>query len=229
MTLRILYRDGDLAIVNKPSGMLVHRGWDNDAVVAKTELRDAIGRHVFPVHRLDRATSGALAFALSSEMAAALQPQFEQGGVRKRYLALVRGIPPERGVIDSPVPRSEDGPRVSAVTEFRRLFTFERYSLVEACPKTGRLHQIRRHLKHLGHPVVGDVNYGRGEINRLFRERYGLHRLALHALELELAHPRTGAPVAVRAPVPDDLAGPLRAMGVPQALFSADEPRPATP
>jgi len=173
------------------------------------------------VHRLDRGTSGVLVFALSPQMAAALQRQLEEGGVRKRYLALVRGVTPDEGVIDSPVPKAEDGPRVPARTAFRRLFVFDRFSLVQAEPHTGRLHQIRRHLKHLGHPVVGDVNYGRGEINRLFRERYGLFRIALHARSLELAHPRTGAPLCFRAPVPEDLAGPLRKMGIPEEIWSA--------
>jgi tRNA pseudouridine65 synthase len=108
---------------------------------------------------------------------------------------------------------------VQAVTRFRRLFVFERFSLVQAEPQTGRLHQIRRHLKHLGHPVVGDVNYGRGEINRDFRERFGLHRIALHANEMDLAHPRTGAPLCFRAQVPEDLAEPLRKMGIPEEIW----------
>lgn len=219
MKLSLLYLDADLAVVDKPSGMLVHRGMDRDPVVAMTALRDLLGRHVFPVHRLDRPTSGALAFALSPEVAAALGRRFEAGEVRKRYLALVRGIPPDEGVVDHPVPKDEGGERVPAVTRYRRLHTFERFSLVEAEPLTGRFHQIRRHLKHLGHPLVGDVNYGRGEINRAFRERFALNRLALHARSLELPHPRTGAPIAVIAPLPEDLAGPFARMGIPEALW----------
>jgi tRNA pseudouridine65 synthase len=135
--------------------------------------------------------------------------------VEKRYIALVRGIPPEAGVIDHPVPRAPDGPRVPAVTEFRRLATFERYALVEALPRTGRLHQIRRHFKHISHPLIGDVRYGKGEHNRLFRDRFGLHRLALHALELAFDHPPAGRPLRIFAPVPEDLAGVLGAMGLP--------------
>ena len=173
-----------------------------------------MGRHVYPVHRLDRATSGALLLALDPGTARRLQEQWEGGRVEKRYLALVRGIPPESGVIDSPVPRAAGGPRVPAVTEFRRLATFERYALVEARPLTGRLHQIRRHLKHISHPLIGDVRYGKGEHNRLFRERFGLHRLALHALSLAFDHPETGERLRIVAPVPEDLAGPLAAMGM---------------
>jgi tRNA pseudouridine65 synthase len=215
-TLTVLYGDDRLSIVDKPSGLLVHRGWGTDAVVAMTLLRDQLGRVVYPVHRLDRGTSGALAFALDAEAARLLHALFEGGLARKRYLALVRGVPPESGVVDHPIPNKPGGPRVEARTAFRRLATVERFSLVEAQPLTGRLHQIRRHLKHLGHPLVGDVNYGRGEINRLFRERYGLHRLALHARELSFAHPFTGAPLDVRAPLPEDLRGPLARLGFPE-------------
>jgi tRNA pseudouridine65 synthase len=210
----LLYRDDRLVAVAKPSGMAVHRGWSRDRIVALTAVRDRLGRTVYPIHRLDRATSGALLFALDPATARAVQEQFAAGTVRKRYLALVRGIPPEHGVIDHPVPRSPHGPRVPAVTAYRRLATFERYALLEAVPRTGRLHQIRRHLKHLSHPLIGDVRYGKGEHNRLFRERFHLHRLALHALELALDHPTDGRRLCLFAPVPEDLAGPLRAMGM---------------
>lgn len=221
-------------MVNKSSGLAVHRGACEDRVVAMTLARDQMGRHVHPVHRLDRATSGALLLAFTPEATRRLQEQFEAGEVVKRYIALVRGIPPEHTVIDHPVPRSEDGPRVPAVTEIRRLATFERYALVEAVPRTGRLHQIRRHLKHLSHPLIGDVRYGKGEHNRLFRERFGLHRLALHALELGFEHPTpqgmAGGWLRVVAPIPEDLAGPLRAMGLPAAAGDLSRPpAPAAP
>jgi tRNA pseudouridine65 synthase len=212
--LPLLYNDDRLIAIAKPSGLAVHRGASRDRVVALTLVRDQVGRHVYPVHRLDRATSGVLLFALDPEAARALQEQLEAGTVHKRYVALVRGIAPEEGVIDHPIPRDEDGPRVPAVTAFRRLGTFERYSLVEAVPRTGRRHQIRRHLKHISHPLIGDVLYGKGEHNRLFRDRFGLHRLALHALEITFAHPDDGRPLCIAAPVPEDLAGPLRAMGL---------------
>ena len=212
--LPLLYNDDRLIAMAKPSGLAVHRGASRDRVVALTLARDRMGCHVYPVHRLDRATSGVLLFALDPEAARALQEQLEAGTVHKRYLALVRGITPEEGVIDHPIPRDEDGPRVPAVTAFRRLGTFERYSLVEALPRTGRRHQIRRHLKHISHPLIGDVLYGKGEHNRLFRDRFGLHRLALHALEITFAHPDDGRPLCIAAPVPEDLAGPLRAMGL---------------
>jgi len=212
--LPILYRDGLLLAVNKPSGIAVHRGLSRERIAVLQLARTAVGKRVYPVHRLDRATSGALLLALDSGTARRLQQKLEAGEVGKRYLALVRGIPPEEGVIDHPVPRSPRGPRVPAVTEFRRLATFERYALVEARPLTGRFHQIRRHFKHLSHPLIGDVRYGKGEHNRIFRERFGLHRLALHAVELAFDHPETGERLRIVAPVPDDLAEPLRAMGM---------------
>src|SRR5829696_5393904 len=214
--LPLLFRDDLLVVVGKPAGMAVHRGLSRDRIVVLQSLRDVLDRRLYPVHRLDRATSGALLLALDAGTARRLQEQFEAGRVEKRYLALVRGIPPEEGVIDHPVPRGPGGERVPAVTAFRRLATFERYALVEARPQTGRFHQIRRHFKHLSHPLIGDVRYGKGEHNRLFRERFGLHRLALHALELRLANLR------FLAPVPEDLAGPLRAMEIDSALWRND-------
>lgn len=214
MILTVLCQDDFLVAVNKPSGIAVHRGLSRERHVVLTVLRDQLGRYLYPVHRLDRATSGALVLALDPATARGVQERFVAGEVRKRYLALVRGIPPEDGVIDSPVPRAPGGPRVPAVTEFRRLGTFERYALLEVVPRTGRLHQIRRHLKHISHPLIGDVRYGKGEHNRLFRDRFGLHRLALHALELGFPHPADGRWLSLAAPVPEDLAGPLRAMNL---------------
>ena len=219
VNIDVLHRDEDIVVVNKPSGLLVHRGWDNDKVVAMTLVRDLVGCHVFPVHRLDRPTSGALIFALHKDAARVLSQGFEAGEVRKGYLALVRGITPDDGVIDNPVPKKPKGPRVDAVTRYRRIFTFERYSLVEAWPQTGRLHQIRRHLKHITHPLIGDVNYGKGDQNRIFRERFGLNRLALHAATISFTHPSSKASMQLQAPMPEDLAGPLADMGVPSALL----------
>ena len=212
--LLLLHRDDDLLAVDKPSGLAVHRGWAQDGVVAMSLARDLAGRRVYPVHRLDRGTSGVLVLALGPEAARRMAQAFESGRVRKRYLALVRGIPPAGGVIDHPIPRSPGGPRVPAVTRFRTLATFERYAWLEVVPESGRLHQIRRHLKHISHPLIGDVRYGKGEHNRLFRCRFGLHRLALHAAELRLPHPATGLELVLQAPLPGDLAGPLAAMGL---------------
>jgi tRNA pseudouridine65 synthase len=218
-----IFRDDRIAAFAKPSGLLVHRGWADDPVSAVDLASEALGRRVHPVHRLDRGTSGVLLFALDAESAAALSGLFERGRVRKVYFALTRGVTPEAGVVDHPVPKGETGPRVRAVTAYRRRHVFERFSIVEARPETGRLHQIRRHLKHLGHPIVGDVNYGKGDINRLFRERFDLRRLALHAAELRLEHPFTGERLVLSAAIPPDLEEPFAKMGIPAEAFSVED------
>ena len=207
--------------MNKPSGLAVHPGW-----VPKTEptamiwARREAGRHVYPVHRLDRATSGVLVFALSSDDARRLGEAFMGGEARKRYIALVRGTPPDEVEIDHPVPKTEGGERVDAFTWCRRLArsAHDRCSLVEARPRTGRLHQIRRHLKHLSHPLIGDVRHGKGDINRHYRATWDLHRLALHALELDIPHPSGEGMLRLRAPIPEDLATPLQRLEVFDAI-----------
>jgi len=221
-TIELLYEDAHVVVANKPSGLLVHRGWDKDDDVAMFRVRDAIGQHVHPLHRLDRGTSGALLFARDPVSAAALAKDFEEGRVEKRYLALVRGKPPADGTIDYAIQKREDGPRVHALTRFRTLAhsTVDRCSLVLAMPETGRLHQVRRHLRHINHPLVGDVAHGDGKVNRHFRAQYNLHRLGLHASFLAFVHPTTGVRICVRAGVPEDLAAPLALL---QLTPSAEE------
>ena len=204
----------------------MHRGWDDDPVTATDLAREALGGDAAPVHRLDRGTSGVLLFARDGAIAAALSRAFEAGAVEKTYLALVRGDPPDEGVVDHPIPRREDGPRVPAVTSFRTRFRgtasaprdlapeIRRASLVEARPRTGRLHQVRRHMKHLSHPLIGDANYGKGALNRAFAALLGLRRLALHALSLRFTHPITGETLTFVAPLPQDLAEPFARLGM---------------
>ena len=188
--------------------------------MALFRVRDAVGAWVHPTHRLDRGTSGALLFARNRAAAAALAREFEAHRVDKHYLALVRGFPPESGLIDYAIQKSEDGPRVPARTRFTRVAasSVDRCSLVWAIPETGRLHQIRRHLRHIDHPLVGDVRHGSGPINRHYRASYDLHRLALHAFRLGFRHPRTGDRIVVDAPMPDDLGAALETLGLPRAL-----------
>lgn len=216
LPIELLFVDAHVVVANKPSGLLVHRGWDRDDDVAMFRVRDAIDALVYPVHRLDRGTSGALVFARSSKDAAALAGSFEARTVEKTYLALVRGrMAADEGTIDYAIPKSEDGERVPAVTRFQVLARseVERCSLVQAMPETGRLHQIRRHLRHLTHPLIGDVAYGSGVINRHYRETYGLHRLALHASSIRFPHPVTGEPITVDAPLPEDFRLVLERLG----------------
>ncbi|MCW5806171.1 MAG: pseudouridylate synthase [Deltaproteobacteria bacterium] len=199
----ILHRDARCVVVDKPAGVATHRGWDGDDDALLQRVRDAVGMYVYPVHRLDRGASGATLFALDKEAARAFSDAWSEA--RKIYLAITRGHPPDELVIDHAIPSGPGEDRVPAVTEVRRLETFGRYALVEARPRTGRLHQIRRHLKHIACPLVGDVRYGKGEHNRIFRTQHDLHRLALHAASLAVPHP-DGGTLSVESPLPDDLA-----------------------
>jgi len=210
--LPILYQSAAFVAVDKPSGLSVHRGQSRDAEHALQRVRDQVGAYVYPVHRLDRATSGVLLFALSPEAARAVGAAFAEGRVEKRYLALVRGAPPEHVRVDHALSQDDGKPPQPAVTHVRTLARLGRYALVEATPETGRTHQIRRHLKHLSCPIIGDVRYGKGEHNRLFRSRHGLHRLALHATSLTLDDPATSRSVTIHAPTPEILTATIAAL-----------------
>ncbi len=223
MDLEILYRDERLVAVNKPAGLLVHRsGIDrHERRFALQQLRDQIGRRVYPLHRLDKPTSGVLLFALSPAAAERMGERFAAGAVEKIYLAVVRGYTEAEGIIDHPLrerldpatdrrARRDKDPQ-PAVTAYRRLATVElplplapfstsRYSLVEARPRTGRKHQLRRHFKHIAHPLIGDSTYGKGPINRLFAERFDCPRLLLHARRLAFVDPWSGAETVIEAP-----------------------------
>jgi tRNA pseudouridine65 synthase len=202
----ILHRDARCVVVDKPSGVATHRGWADDDDALLQQVRDAVETYVYPIHRLDRGASGCVLFALDKQAARAFSEAWEHAD--KRYLAITRGHPPEQLVIDHPIPRAPGEDRVPAVTEVRRLETFGRYALVEARPRTGRLHQIRRHLKHIACPLIGDVRYGKGEHNRIFRTEHALHRLALHCIALSVPHPEGGT-LAVECALPADLTGAL--------------------
>jgi tRNA pseudouridine65 synthase len=220
--LPVLYQDEALVAIHKPSGLLVHRtGLDaGERWFAVQLLRDQLGgRHVYPVHRLDKGTSGVLVFALSSSDAAAVAAQFAAHTIGKRYLAVVRGWPPEAGTIDHPLTHETKDPQ-PALTRYRTLeritlplqadrYPESRYALVEACPETGRTHQIRRHLKHLGHPIAGDTTHGVGAHNRLWRSAFGCHRMLLACTGLGLLHPRSGAPLVLEAAPAESFARPL--------------------
>lgn len=210
--LKILYQDDHYIAVYKPAGLLVHRtGLARESDAALQRLRDQLGRVVYPVHRLDRATSGVLLFALAREAMTRLMAQFEAGEVSKSYIAVVRGFTPGQGCIERPLKTAKASERTQpARTDYRRLGTAElpipvarypaaRYSLVEVFPRTGRYHQIRRHFNGISHPVVGDTTHGDSEHNRLFRRHFECHRLLLLARTLEFEHPYTGKPVAITA------------------------------
>ena len=203
--LDIVYRDQQLVAINKPSGLVVHRGWAKDSMPAMQMLRDQLGRFVYPIHRLDRGSSGLLLFALSAEVARDTQALWAQNRVQKIYLALCRGHKLQQQRIDYPLAKDADSPKRAAQTDIELLGQFERYGLYLARPQQGRLHQIRRHLKHLSHPLIGDTRYGHGEHNRIFRQRFDFHRLALHCAQMTLPHPRSDEPLVLQAPLGEDL------------------------
>ena len=236
MEISILFRDDELVVVNKPSGLMVHRSLLAKDVneFALQIVRDQIGEKVYPVHRLDRATSGALIFALSSKSARSLSQQFAAGEVEKRYLAVVRGVPPNEFTVDHSLKEEldekidrgakADKPAQSARTCFSTLATTEfavsvdkyptsRYSLVLAEPKTGRKHQIRRHLHHCGHPIIGDVAHGSGKHNRFFRQKFGIHRLLLACMEISFSHPVDGRIIRIQAPLAEEYLKLLNELG----------------
>jgi tRNA pseudouridine65 synthase len=213
--IRIVHRDDRCVAVDKPSGVATHRGWADDEDALLQRVRDAVGLWVYPVHRLDRGASGLVLFALDREAARAFSEAWPAAD--KRYVAVTRGHPPEHVVIDHAIPKAPGEERVPAVTEVWRTETFGRYAVIEARPQTGRLHQIRRHLKHISCPLIGDVRYGKGEHNRLWREKFALHRLALHCASLSVPHP-DGTTLALTCPIADDLAA---AIGVARAAFAS--------
>lgn len=217
----ILYQQDGLIVVNKPSKVVVHTTRGAEGRPLLQIVRDRLGSKVWPVHRLDAATSGALVFAQSSELAGQISARFQTREVKKHYVALVRGVVLSPGVIDNPVPREAGGNRVDAVTAYAPLWNDHRYSWLLLRPLTGRRHQIRRHLKHKSWPIIGDVRYGKGDHNRWFRQEYQLCRLALHAFGLEFSV-QGGQRVSVRAPLPVDLKAPLLALGISEDVLNVE-------
>lgn len=220
--LEILYKDEHLVAINKPSGLLVHKSMidRHEIYFAMKMLRDQIGQWVYPIHRLDKPTSGVLLFALNSDTARLMSEQFSSHAIQKTYLAVVRGYTDEKGTIDYALSEKldkiadkkakENKEPQEAVTKYERLDIIElpyavgkydktRYSLVKLLPRTGRKHQLRRHMKHISHHILGDTKYGRGEHNKFIREQYDCHRLLLHANTLEIIHPYSGKKLKITA------------------------------
>ncbi|MBW3526456.1 tRNA pseudouridine(65) synthase TruC [Shewanella sp. NKUCC05_KAH] len=212
--IEILYEDEHLVAIHKPAGLLVHRSYlaRRERFFAMQLTRDLVGCHVFPVHRLDRPTSGVLLFAKSSEVANALCEQFASHTIEKQYLALVRGNMHESGILDYALKveldelgdKNADPNKAAqeAVTAYEPLLNTEipypsgryptsRFALVRLSPKTGRKHQLRRHMAHLRHPIVGDTTHGDGKQNAFFREHFSINRLWLIAKKLTFTHPIT--------------------------------------
>lgn len=203
--LELLYEDQHLVAVDKPAWWVVHpsRG-TGDAPAVVHVLKKQLAQPVFPVHRIDRQASGVLVLARSSEVASVLGAHIREGRWRKSYLCLCRGVISEGLRVDHPVPEGKIRRPAQTLVDPVAVYV-NRYTLVRAEPLTGRRHQIRYHLKHLSHPLVGDVNYGQGKINRLFRSSFGLHRMFLHADSLQLLHPEQDRELQVSCPLAPEL------------------------
>jgi len=237
--IEIIYRDDDVVAVNKPSGIKVHRGaYDPRRERFVLQLvRDQVGQHLFPVHRLDRPTSGVLVFALNPGATRSLAKSFARRQVQKTYLAVVRGFIAESGAVDTPLCRSDtdegrDKDPQQAITRYLRLDTAElpvavgryataRYSLVKVMPATGRMHQIRRHMSHLRHPVINDRQYGDNKHNRFFSEELNCRRLLLASTELRFPHPRSREETCLTARLDADFSRILRWMDWEKAIPEA--------
>jgi tRNA pseudouridine65 synthase len=214
--LDIVYQDDHLIAINKPHGLLVHRSSiANDAKEFALQLvRDQIARWVSPVHRLDRKTGGLLLFAFEKDVEIAMHKQFQEGLVSKKYIAVVRGYAADQLDIDYPLMK-ENGTMQDAFTSFVTLNRAEldiplgnhptsRYSLVEASPTTGRMHQLRKHFAHIFHPIIGDRKHGCNKQNRFFKQEWEMTTMLLHASELKFNHPVTGAEVLLKAPLQEE-------------------------
>jgi len=234
--LEILYQDEYLVAINKPSGLLVHKSPidRHETEFALQMVRDQIGQYVYPIHRLDKPTSGVLLFALSAEILKTMSLLFRSHEVSKEYIAIVRGYTQAEDLIDYPLKQMLDTKEQKklgitkeaqeAQTHYECLATVElpyavsrypvaRYSLVKLLPKTGRKHQLRRHMKHIFHPIVGDTKHGRGEHNQLFREKFDVHRLLLHSHRVSFVHPITKQSVEIEASVDDTFDGLFKIFG----------------
>lgn len=224
--LDILYQDEYLCAINKPHGLLVHRSFiaSDASEFAIQLLRNQLGMRVYPGHRIDRKTGGVLLFGLVKEMDSALQKMFMDQQVDKTYLALVRGYTDDAGTIDYAL-RKENGTLQDAITHYKTLSRTEinipseqhptsRYSVVQVNPETGRMHQIRKHFKHIFHPIIGDRPHGCNKQNRLFVEKFDMHTMLLHAQKLRFNHPVTNAPVEIEAPIQKEFVRMLEVLGL---------------
>ena len=230
--LEILYQDEYLVAINKPHGLLVHRSpIAKDATeFALQKLRDQLDQLVFPVHRLDRKTSGVLLFALDPETLKLLSQKFEAGEIRKSYLAILRGYTEDSGTIDYPL-TNDAGKLQEAVTHYKTLdkseinFPFgkhetSRYSLVEAKPETGRYHQLRKHFAHILHPIIADRAHGCNKQNRFFKATWDMCTMLLHAENLTFQHPINPSKVSINAGVSNEFLRMANLMGFDHSSFS---------
>ena len=223
--LDILFGDEHLIAINKPHGLLVHRSpiAADAEVFALQLLRDQVGQKVYPVHRIDRKTAGVLLFAFSKQVEIEMQKQFADNKVIKKYMAILRGHTPDSGDIDYPL-RKENGTLQDAFTSYKTLKRAEldvafgkhptsRYSLIEATPATGRMHQLRKHFAHIFHPIIGDRTHGCNKQNKLFKEKWEMNTMLLHAASLNFRHPISDEIILIEAPLQPEFIRVLGIMG----------------
>lgn len=209
----ILFEDESFIAINKPYGILVHRTKiSEDTRFVLQILRDQIGQHVYPVHRLDRATSGVLIFGKNKVAAGQLSEQFRERSIEKKYLAIVRGYVEPQATIDYPITGESGKHPQEAITHYTRLAQTEmdiavrryptsRYSYVSIQLETGRWRQIRRHFSHLRHPIIGDKKHGDINHNKFFASEWGIDRMLLHASQLHFSHPNHNISIKIEAPL----------------------------
>lgn len=222
--LDIIYQDDCLVAINKPHGLLVHQSpIARDAEeFALQLLRDQLGQTVYPAHRLDRKTSGVLVFSLDKPTDRLMQQKFQNKEINKKYLALLRGFSPDEMTIDYALKR-DDGVVQDAITHFKTQKRFEleipfgkhsssRYSLVEANPETGRMHQLRKHFAHIFHPIIGDRPHGCNKQNKFWLENFQMNKMLLHASELFFSHPHTNKNIEIKAEISEEFERVLQIM-----------------
>ncbi|MEE9437851.1 MAG: pseudouridine synthase [Saprospiraceae bacterium] len=224
--LQILYQDDYLVAINKPAGHLVHPSpiARNATRFVLQELRDQIGHYVYPIHRLDRKTSGVLILALDKETNQKMGSLFANHDIVKEYRAIVRGWIVQDGTIDYEL-TNDRGKRQNATTNYNILqrveiplahghFDTSRYSYIQLFPKTGRQHQLRKHMGHLRHPILGDRPHGCNKQNRLWKNNYDFVEMMLHAIKLSFVHPITNVKIEIEAPFSDEFVRICNIMGV---------------
>ena len=217
--LQIIFEDEEYIAINKPAGVLVHKTpleKDPEALFAVQLLEEQVGYKVYPMHRIDRPTTGVLLFGKRSKAASMLQPQFFDNSIKKYYLSIVRGYLPEvHGIIDHPLAKDMKFSMQEARTEYWSLESSEvpfvssdryktsRYSLVKVYPHTGRMHQIRRHFAHLRHYIIGDTTHGDNKQNNFFASQFQLANMLLHAWELNFIQPFSDEALTITADIPE--------------------------
>ena len=219
MNVNIVYEDDFILCVSKPNNMLVHHAHHSRNVADEDSLLQVLDQQFnakfYPIHRLDRRTSGIILMAKETKHVAPFQKLFTENAIQKTYYGVVRGHAPETKIIDSPVKGRDGKVHKDAETHLKTVhkvilevpvkpYDTSRYSLVELQPKTGRLHQLRIHMNKISHPLIGDAKYGDKNHNVMYDENFGWNNLFLHAHTLKFTHPFLNKEFTLKAEFPKD-------------------------